>query len=142
MYETTIGEDTKRLLRRMELNDKQYTLHIDPIMPKRKGRFKEGNIPWNRGMSWEEQGVSEDVRKYKLERLREGNRKRVRSHEPTHSKPVIQYDEYGNRLHWYVSSEAAARKVGCCGRNIRSVCQGKRYYAGGYHWEWDKCFIK
>jgi hypothetical protein len=49
-------------------------------------------------------------------------------------------DEQGNRLHWYGSSEAAARKLGVSGRNIRSVCDGQRKHCGGFTWCWDERF--
>jgi hypothetical protein len=58
-----------------------------------------------------------------------------------HPKPVIQMDEYGNRLHWYTSSEAAARKLGIFGRNIRKVCNGERHTCGGFKWKWDERFL-
>lgn len=122
------------------MSDLSYTLHLDPIL-KRKGKFKGGNIPWNKGKSWKEQGITGEERERRLAKLQEGNRNRIRSHKPVHSKPVIQMDEYGERLHWYLSSEAAARKIGCAGRNIRLVCEGKRKHAGGYRWSWDEIFI-
>ena len=121
------------------MSDLSYTLHLDPIL-KRKGKFKEGNIPWNIGKSWKEQGITGEERERRLAKLQEGNKNRIRSHKPTHSKPVIQTDEYGNRLHWYESSEAAARKLCITGRNIRKVCDGERHTCGGYRWRWDERF--
>ena len=124
------------------MNDSAYTLHLDPVR-KREGRFKKGNIPWNKGMSWEQQGiVGEEARKRK-EAFANAARKSVRSHKtPKNSHPVIQMDEYGNRLHWYESSEAAARKLGLHGRLIRKVCDGQRLRTGGYRWRWDERFRK
>ena len=122
--------------------DSAYTLYLAPVI-KRKGRFKKGNIPWNKGMTWEEQGiVGEEARKRK-EAFANAARKSVRSHKtPKNSHPVIQMDEYGNRLHWYESSEAAARKLGLHGRLIRKVCDGQRLRTGGYRWRWDERFRK
>lgn len=122
--------------------DSAYTLYLDPVT-KRKGRFKKGNIPWNKGMTWEEQGiVGEEARKRK-ETFANAARKSVHSHKtPKNSHPVIQMDEYGNRLHWYASSEAAARKLGLHGRLIRKVCDGQRLHTGGYRWRWDERFRK
>jgi hypothetical protein len=122
------------------MNDKAYTLHLDPVR-KREGRFKKGNIPWNKGMSWKEQGVSEETAKRKIEILQANSHKNGYSNKPAHSKPVIQMDEYGNRLHWYISSDAAAKKLGLHGRNIRKVCDGERKHTGGYRWAWDKNFL-
>jgi hypothetical protein len=50
-------------------------------------------------------------------------------------------DEYGYRLHWYESSEAAARKLGVNARNIRQVCAGHRMHCGGFRWKWDERFL-
>lgn len=123
-----------------DVNDSAYTLHLD-LPTKRKGRFKKGNIPWNKGITWAEQGVSKEIWEKKISTLQANRHKNGYSHKPTHSKPVIQLDEDGNRLHWYESSEAAARKNNCKGRNIRKVCDGERKHAGGFRWKWDENFI-
>jgi len=112
-------------------NDSAYTLYLDPE-PKSKGRFQKGKAPWNKGLSWKEQGLSEELRA-NVHRPQKGCK-------PSHPHPVIQMDEYGNKLHWYVSSEAAARKLGIFGRNIRKVCDGERHTCGGYRWRWDERF--
>lgn len=123
------------------MNDSAYTLYLDPIR-KRKGRFKKGNIPWNKGMSWEQQGWTEERKKKVVEKLMENRRKNSYKNAAQHFKhPVIQMDEYGNRLHWYESSEAAARKLGITGRNIRKVCDGQRIHCGGFRWAWDERFL-
>ena len=122
------------------MNDSAYTLHIDPI-PRKKGRFQKGNIPWNKGLSWDEQGYTEERRNKVVEILRKNKSKNTYKSCGKHFKhPVIQMDEYGNRLHWYESSEAAARKLGITGRNIRKVCDGERHTCGGYYWKWDERF--
>ena len=123
------------------MNDSAYTLHLDPVR-KREGRFKKGNIPWNKGMSWEQQGWTEERKKKVVEKLMENRRKNSYKNAAQHFKhPVIQMDEYGNRLHWYESSEAAARKLGITGRNIRKVCDGQRIHCGGFRWAWDERFL-
>ena len=122
------------------MNDSAYTLYIAPLK-KRHGRFKKGDTPWNKGMSWKEQGINDEERKRRIAILQANSHKNGYSHKPSHSKPVIQMDEYGNRLHWYESSEAAARKLGIVGRNIRNVCDGQRNHCGGYRWKWDERFI-
>lgn len=118
-----------------------YELYIDPPK-KRKGRFKKGNIPWNKGMTWKEQGWTEERKEKVLAQLKVNMSKNKHENTAKHlRKPVIQMDEYGNRLHWYASSEAAARKLGITGRNIRHVCDGKRHTCGGYRWRWDERFV-
>lgn len=92
-------------------------------------------------MSWEQQGIVGEDAKRRKNALAKSAHKNGYSHKPTHSKPVIQMDEYGNRLHWYESSEAAARKLGLHGRNIRKVCDGERNFCGGFRWKWDERFL-
>ena len=122
------------------MNDEAFTLYTAPT-EKRRGKFKEGNIPWNRGKTWKEQGLSEEDMKNRIEKLKAHAHIPQKGCKPTRSHPVIQMDEYGNRLHWYESSEAAARKLGITGRNIRKVCDGQRNFCGGYRWRWDERFL-
>jgi len=123
----------------MELRDSAYVLRLQPER-KGDGRFRKGSTPWNKGLTWQQMGISSEERSRRLAILRETNHKNGYSHKPTRCRPVIQMDEYGNRVHWYVSSEAAARKMGCAGRNIRKVCDGQRKHAMGYCWKWDERF--
>ena len=125
------------------MNDSAYTLHIEPSNKKKpSGKFQKGNIPWNKGLSWEEQGiVGEEARKRK-EAFQKASHKNGYSHKtPKSAHPVIQMDDYGNRLHWYESSEVAARKLGLHGRLIRKVCDGERIHTGGFKWKWDEHFL-
>lgn len=123
------------------MNDEAYTLHVD-IERRNKGRFMKGCTPWNKGLSWEQQGWTPERKKKIVEQLRINKSKNTYTNTSDHLKhPVIQMDEYGNRLHWYESSEAAARKLGLQGRNIRKVCDGERHTCGGYCWKWDERFL-
>ena len=122
------------------MNDEAYTLHLDYV-PKKKGTFQKGNTPWNKGLSWKEQGWTDERKEKVLAQLKINKSKNKYKNCAEHfKKPVIQMDEYGNRLHWYESSEAAARKLGIAGRNIRKVCDGERHTCGGYYWCWDERF--
>ena len=122
------------------MNDSAYTLHLDYV-PKNKGTFQKGNTPWNKGLSWEEQGWTKERKEKVLAQLKVNMSKNKYENCAEHlKKPVIQMDEYGNKLHWYPSSEAAARKLGLHGRNIRKVCDGERNFCGGYRWCWDERF--
>ena len=124
------------------MNDSAYTLHIDPPKKRKVGQHKEGYHAWNRGLSWEEQGWTEERKKKVVAQLRENMKKNTKYGITDHfKKPVIQMDEYGDRLHWYESSEAAARKLCVSGRNIRKVCDGERNFCGGYRWCWDERFL-
>jgi len=122
------------------MNDEAFTLYIAPLK-KRQGRFNKGNIPWNKGKSWDEQGWTKERRNKVVAQLMENGKRNDHKRSAEHFKhPVIQMDEYGNRLHWYESSEDAARKLGLQGRNIRKVCDGDRNFCGGYRWQWDERF--
>ena len=126
------------------MNDSAYTLHLDYIEKNRdkNGRFQKKRAPWNKGMSWDEQGIPKEEQEVRKKRLHEGALRAKRSHKtPKNAQPVIQMDEYGNRLHWYESSEAAARKLGLHGRLIRKVCDGERNHTGGFRWKWDERFL-
>ena len=123
------------------MNDSAYTLHLDYI-PKTKNTFQKGHTPWNKGLSWKEQGWTEERKEKVLAQLKVNMSKNKYENTTEHlKKPVIQMDEYGNKLHWYASSEAAARKLGITGRNIRKVCDGERNFCGGYRWCWDERFL-
>ena len=121
------------------MNDSAYTLHLDPII-RQKGKFRKGRTPWNKGKKWNEMFDEKTQAKLK-KHLKEIAKTGAAGKGHPHPKPVIQMDEYGERLHWYESSEAAARKLGLHGRNIRKVCDGERKHAGGYRWAWDKNFL-
>ena len=125
------------------MNDSAYTLHIDPIKKDRdkNGRFLERSTPWNKGLSWDEQGIPKKEQERRKQRFAEGARNATRPHKAYRSHPVIQMDEDGNRLHWYTSSNEAARKLGLHGRNIRKVCDGHRNHCGGFRWRWDEQFL-
>ena len=124
------------------MNDSVYTLHIDPPKKRKAGQHKEGYHAWNRGLSWEQQGWTDERKEKVLAQLKVNMSKNKYENCAEHfKKPVIQMDEYGNRLHWYESSEAAARKLGITGRNIRKVCDGERNFCGGYRWCWDERFL-
>jgi len=121
------------------MNDSAYTLHLDPII-RQKGKFRKGQTPWNKGKKWNEMFDEKTQAKLK-EHLKEISKTGAAGKGHPHPKPVIQMDEYGNKLHWYASSEAAAKKLGLHGRNIRKVCDGERNSCGGFRWCWDERFL-
>ena len=51
-----------------------------------------------------------------------------------YTKPVIQYDENGARLHRYESITEAARATGICYQTILRCCKTFRGTAGGFRW--------
>ena len=127
-----------------EINDRAYTLRLEPIPDNGNGKFRKGHTPWNKGMTWKEMGMTDEQMQSKITILRENKKKNTYAHihdlVAMHEKPVIQMDEDGNRLHWYRSSAQAARKLGLIGRNIRKVCNGERYSCGGFRWKFDERF--
>jgi hypothetical protein len=122
------------------MDDSAYTLRLGQQTTRKKPHYRSGFVAWNRGLSWEQQGFPEESRKKVLAVLKENSKKNNYGWK-NRKRPVIQMDEYDNRLHWYESSEAAARKLGVIGRNIRKVCDGERNFCGGYRWCWDKRFL-
>lgn len=123
----------------MDINDKAYTLYIEPeIQVKKK---KAHRTAWNKGLTWNDM-FDENTRKAMKERMSNlsGSKAGNRGKGFNVSRPVIQMDEFGNRLHWYESSNHAARKLGISGRNIRSVCYGEREHCGGFRWKFDEIF--
>lgn len=127
------------------MNDSAYTLHLGEKEKDRDklGRFKKGCKPWNYGMSWEEQGyVGEKAeihkKKFHIASHKNGYK---RNKIQKNAIPVIQMDEDYNRMHWYISSDVAAKKLGLIGSNIRKVCRGERNYCGGFRWKYDELFL-
>ena len=51
-----------------------------------------------------------------------------------YTKPVMQYDKEGNRLHRYESITEASRETGICYPSILKCCKTFRGTAGGYKW--------
>ena len=123
------------------MNDSAYTLHYDSIPQRnKKGQWNKGGTSWNKGKKWSDM-FDEQTQAKLRQHLKDIARLGTAGKGHPHPKPVIQMDEYGNRLHWYGSSEAAARKLGIAGRNIRKVCDGERHTCGGYCWKWDERFL-
>lgn len=120
---------------------KAYELYLppQPQTRNRRGQWNKGGVAWNRGKTWDEMYDKETQERLR-QHLRDICRKGGAGKGHPHPKPVIQMDEHGNRLHWYGSSEVAARKLGVSGRNIRSVCDGQRKHCGGFTWCWDERF--
>lgn len=120
-----------------EVNDKAYTLDLTNVRvvgdKSKYGIKNRGRIPWNKGKTWEEIYSTESlvVQREKLKKNR---------HIGHPTKPVIQFDEYGYKQHWYPSSEEAARKTGLDSGNIRKCCRGMRDRCGGFFWKFDENF--
>jgi len=52
----------------------------------------------------------------------------------THSKSVVQMDDYGNVVNTFNSINMAASSIGGDGSNIRACISGRQHTAYGYHW--------
>lgn len=127
-----------------EIKDGAYTLRIPyaPVDKNRttKGTWRKGGVAWNKGRKWEDI-YSEETQKKLRAHLKKINAVGREKRGCAHPRPVIQMDENGERLHWYESSAAAARKLGIQERNIRAVCYGKRKRCGGFRWKFDEHFL-
>ena len=132
----------------IEVDDKAYTFFLSnvrlPVIPHLifYVHWNKGGVAWNRGKKWNEMFDAETIERLKKHLRELGKRagNRGKGFEQLW-RPVIQMDEYGNRLHWYQSSAHAARKLGLQARNIRAVCYGDRHRCGGFRWKFDEHFL-
>jgi hypothetical protein len=124
----------------LTMTDLSYTLNVGTLPEKDKnGRWNKGHKAWNRGLTWNDM-YDEETKEHLKQHLREVSAK-GRANSKPYSKPVIQMDEDGNRLHWYRSSVDAANKLGLHARIIRKVCDGEKKHTGGFRWKWDERFL-
>lgn len=98
------------------------------------GQFNKGHEPWNKGMTWDEMGVSPE----KQERMRANLslHRKGRAIGGWNRKAVVAMDDDGHILAWFSSSYDADAKTGICCKNIRACCNGERKHAGGYRWRY------
>ena len=97
------------------------------------GQFLKGHVPHNKGKKWEDYM---DMRKAKrVIRIAKQNLKPNMNIGGWNKKAVVDVDMEGNVVGWFSSGKDAEKKTGICARNINSVCNGKRKYAGGFKWE-------
>ena len=97
------------------------------------GQFLKGHVPHNKGKKWEDYM---DMRKAKrVIRIAKQNLKPNMNIGGWNKKAVVAVDMEGNVVGWFESAMDAEKKTGICKRNINSVCNGKRKYAGGFKWE-------
>lgn len=126
--------------------DSSYTLHFGakPKEKEIKGRWKKGNVPWTKGKKWEEIYGEERAKEYKklsAQRLSALRASGINGGSGSNARPVIQMDKYGDRLHWYPSAVAAAKKLGLHSTNISAVCRGLKITCGGFRWKFDEKYL-
>lgn len=105
------------------------------------GRFKKGHKTWNKGKTWDDMGISKETQRIMRENLAKYIGKGNPNIAGSNSRPVIVYDDYGNKCHWFKSSSHAARKLGLQARNIIRSCR-VGYRCGGFNWRYDERFNK
>lgn len=127
------------------MNDLAYTLHFAQeckVENKEiKGRWKKGNVPWTKGKKWEEiygEDRVEEMKRKASQRLAYLRAHGIKGGSGMTARPVIQMDKYGDRLHWYPSAVAAAKKLGLHSTNISAVCRGLKKTCGGFRWKFDE----
>lgn len=93
-------------------------------------------MTWNKGKTWEEQGIVGEKKAKRLAHLRKiaSMGGKASSH---NEKPVFQLDEDGKVLAAYCSAAEAGRVFGVYPQNICKVCNGKGQHCAGYRWAWD-----
>ena len=113
-----------------------FELHIEPERVTRNlknGRFLKGHPTHNKGKKWKEwmdMRKANKVKRIGLKNLLLG-RNDIGG---WNAQPIFALDKEDNIVGWFASSCDAERKIGICARNIRSVLEGKRKFAGGYRW--------
>lgn len=114
-------------------------LFIPPRIERNDGRFKKGHRPWNVGKSWNEMGISKETQSA----MRQNLAKYMGRGNPNiggwNARPVIAYDDYGYKRHWFKSASDAARKLGLPPRNIIRSCR-VGFRCGGLNWRYDERF--
>lgn len=112
-----------------------YELYIPPIIPRRKPRgFPKGNTPWNKGKTWEQQGLSEETKAQMLKSLEKGRAKK--GDKRAKGKPVVCCDLQWNKLHRYKSVAEAARQVRASQTAIYQACITGRPKLG-FCWKYE-----
>lgn len=103
------------------------------------GRFNKGTTSWNKGMTWDEMGISKRKQKKILSNLQHLGRHDIGG---WNKKAVVALDDEGNKVGWFESIMQAGKKVGVTSKNINYCCKGRRKHAGGYRWkyfsEWEE----
>ena len=146
----TAGELETKLIRELNLTDasKGYNIQLGGFHSQ-KGRrfpgrtsstsFKKGDIPWNKGISWQSK---EEIDK-RIKAAADANRGKKHSPERIQKvrdalkhriKPVIQFDLEGNEINRFESCKDASRLTGVCYSKIGAAAAGKRNSAGGFKW--------
>ena len=82
------------------MNDEAYTLHLDYI-PKTKSTFKKGNIPWNKGLSWEKQGWTEERKEKVLAQLKVNMSKNKYENTTEHLKTLVRIKRGCGKETWH-----------------------------------------
>ena len=94
-------------------------------------------MTWNKGKTWEEQGIVGEKKAKRLAHLRKIAPMGGKA--STHNvKAVAQFDKDGNFITSYYSAADAARILHTSYQNICKACNGEREFCLGYRWEWDK----
>lgn len=114
-------------------------LYIPKVIERNDGRFKKGHRAWNKGMRWDEMGISKEKQESLMRNLSLYMGKGNPNIGGSNARPVIAYDDDGYKRHWFKSSSEAARKLGLQARNIIRSCR-VGFRCGGYNWRYDERF--
>lgn len=107
----------------------------------RNGQFLKGIVPHNKGKKWSE-WMDENKQKKVLKNLQRKGNPNIGGN---NARKIIGIKN--GKFCVFESSKDAERKLSICARNIRTVCHGKRKFAGGMMWffeesnEWIKFIL-
>ena len=110
-----------------------------PIKKDNSSRFKKGCVPWNKGLSWKEQGVSNENKNKKLSNLR------VNGKDEYHGKPkrrIFVFTKEWKLISKYESLIQASKVINVSYQSIGRACQNKKYTCKGCHIMYVEDYIK
>ena len=111
----------------------------EQIKVENSSRFKKGHNPWNKGLSWKEQGVSNENKNKKLSNLR------VNGKDEYHGKPkrkVFVFTKEWKLINKYESLIQASKVMNVSYQSIGRACQNKKYTCKGCHVMYVEDYIK
>ena len=117
----------------------RIVLFEEEIKVDNSSRFKKGHKPWNKGLSWKEQGVSNENKNKKLSNLR------VNGKDGYHGKPkrkVFVFTKEWKLVSKYESLIQASKAMNVSFQGIGRACKNKNYTCKGFHIMYVEDYIK
>jgi len=117
----------------------RIVLFEEEIKADNSSRFKKGHNPWNKGLSWKDQGVSNENKNKRLSNLR------VNGKDGYHGKPkrkVFVFTKEWKLVSKYESLIQASKAMNVSFQGIGRACKNKNYTCKGFHIMYVEDYIK